>query len=483
MFAAVLAHLSYSFADPDLWGHVKFGQDIWETGAVHQVDPYAYTSGGQRWINHEWLSEAVFALLYDAVGSVGLVALKAGIWLLILGAVYWFLIRQGMRHVLAGVLVLFATFFVAISGTIMVRPHLFTFLFFLCALLMLRAADEGELRWLWLAPPMFVLWVNFHGGVLAGLGIFGAWTFARIALRRGDALKAGLPFLASIGALLVNPYGFDLPAFLVRTGTVPRPEILEWHSVDLMGWLGFGYMTLLAIGIAGILYSRRPRSIPLLLLFVITVITPLLAMRLLPLFALAVLILAGEHISDAWQRLSSRSDSGSPPPLWASAIAIAAAVVLLVVAVDESSCIRIEPQKPYPVRASAFLQSAGVEGNLAIPFNWGQYAIWHLAPEIRVSMDGRRETVYSDSVYRESRNFQEGKGNWDAVLSDSPTDMSLVPLGSPTANLLSLHQEWQPVYQDSLAVIHARADFAGIERLAATRVPAVSRDGAGTCFP
>ena len=30
-------------------------------------------------------------------------------------------------------------------------------------------------------------------------------------------------------------------------------------------------------------------------------------------------------------------------------------------------------------------------------FNWGEYAIWHLGPTLKVSLDGRRETVYSDS--------------------------------------------------------------------------------------
>jgi hypothetical protein len=33
-----------------------------------------------------------------------------------------------------------------------------------------------------------------------------------------------------------------------------------------------------------------------------------------------------------------------------------------------------------------------------LPFNWGEYAIWHFGPRLRVSIDGRRETVYSDRV-------------------------------------------------------------------------------------
>jgi hypothetical protein len=35
-------------------------------------------------------------------------------------------------------------------------------------------------------------------------------------------------------------------------------------------------------------------------------------------------------------------------------------------------------------------------GRLLTTFDWGQYAIWHLGPAIKVSLDGRRETVYSN---------------------------------------------------------------------------------------
>ena len=38
----------------------------------------------------------------------------------------------------------------------------------------------------------------------------------------------------------------------------------------------------------------------------------------------------------------------------------------------------------------------GRTGRLANEFNWGQYALWHLGPELRVSIDGRRETIYTD---------------------------------------------------------------------------------------
>jgi hypothetical protein len=82
------------------------------------------------------------------------------------------------------------------------------------------------------------------------------------------------------------------------------------------------------------------------------------------------------------------------------------------------------------VAAVNLLKQSGVSGNLATEFSWGEYVLWHLGPAIKVSIDGRRETVYSQDVYQKNISFMFGTGNWDAVLKDYPTDMALV-INSP----------------------------------------------------
>ena len=37
-------------------------------------------------------------------------------------------------------------------------------------------------------------------------------------------------------------------------------------------------------------------------------------------------------------------------------------------------------------------------GRLVTWFDWGEYALWNMSPLLRVSLDGRRETIYSESV-------------------------------------------------------------------------------------
>src|SRR5215471_16427753 len=69
--------LAITRADPDLWGHLRFGRDIVDRGwVVHSSDPYSFTSD-RPWINHEWLAEAFMWTSYRLGGVAGLVAVKA----------------------------------------------------------------------------------------------------------------------------------------------------------------------------------------------------------------------------------------------------------------------------------------------------------------------------------------------------------------------------------------------------------------------
>jgi hypothetical protein len=55
-------------------------------------------------------------------------------------------------------------------------------------------------------------------------------------------------------------------------------------------------------------------------------------------------------------------------------------------------CIRVDRRKTeFPVKAVALLKQSNVAGNMAVHFDWGEYVLWHLGPQIKVSIDGRRK--------------------------------------------------------------------------------------------
>jgi hypothetical protein len=493
VMSTVLYILSITVADPDLWGHIKFGEDLWQTGKIIQSDPYSYLTGDQLWINHEWLAEVIFYLGFALAGPAGLIVLKIAMGLLITGLMYRHLCRQGLTPLRAGIVLLPVTPLL-VPGLVTVRPQMFTYLFFLFVLLLIYQAEHGRPQYLWVAPPLFALWVNLHGGFLAGLGIFVLWSFAHLVLillrpRRPGALslsQVAMPLAVSVLATLLNPYGVELLGFLARTATVARPEISEWRPIDIMTPLGAMYIVILGVAVAGLVYSRRERRPALMTLFVCASLLPLMAVRHTQLFALVVAVLAGEHIGDAWGRVSSgrqsnRSAAGANQPRpWLAGLSLIGAVVLIGLSVPNFGCIR-----PYPVyarRAIALLKHSGISGNLAVHFTWGEYAIWHLGPRIKVSVDGRRETVYSDEIRRENLDFRMGTGDWDALLRNHETHLALVSKKFPVFNLMQLHPDWLLVYEDRVSGLFVPRDSPLIRQIKTTDPPALPYDGAGLCF-
>jgi hypothetical protein len=485
---------SYTVADPDLWGHVRFGQDILRTGAIAQKDIYSYRTGSQPWINHEWLSEVIFAGLYNAGGPAGLIAFKLVVSASIVGLCFWHLRRCGLSPVRSALLIMLISVpFRMGLGT--VRPQVFTYAGTLVLLLLLQTATPERARRLWALPLLFALWVNLHGGVLAGSGILGIWIMAKGASavrpdrNPADPGLGGFAQLAVVGiacslALLLNPYGARLLSFLLRTATVPRPEISEWLPLEFFSLPGVICLALAAIGIIGISFSRRRRAPEAILTLLATLLLTFMSNRHYPLFALALIVVGGDHVADVWNRLVPALGARRAASRGLALASLAVALLWLVLSISRLSCITINAQYfPFPARVVALLKQSGFRGNLAVPFTWGEYALWHLGPGVKVSIDGRRETVYSDEVYRETLDFEQGTGAWDALLKSSATDLVLAHIGSPTANLMSRAEGWLPLYHDTFCVLFIRARHPSLDRILANPVPSLPDNGDGLCFP
>lgn len=485
-------------ADPDLWGHVLFGELILAHG-LPETDPFAYTSGTRPWINHEILSEVVFGWAHARFGASGLQAVRYAVTATIVLLLWREMSRRGMDNGEAAL----ATALVATgmgAGLATVRPHLFSYIFFLLVLVGLHRIEEGQRRWVVLVPLIIAVWINFHGGVLAGVGVVGLWWAGEGGssfLGRRKAVpfrRATLLLVLSVLALLVNPYGWQLPVFLLDTATEARPIIVEWETVAadrgaLALWTAFT-----AVALAVLRRSRVPIRLSHGLVLAALAFLPLLAVRHLPLYAIGWGVLLSPHAPDLVEQYRRRRRRGrvAGPILGLEALLVAAGVGVAAagtVVVAESpglTCVPLPSEDDEvtapPLDAVHVLERSGVSGNLATPFNWGEYVIWRLGPRVQVGMDGRRETVYPDSVYEDFKRYRVGAGDWSRWLDAYGADMALVVAGSPPDNLLALAPGWREAHRDDLAAVYGREAWPGTDEIATA-----STAGPGPpdhrCFP
>jgi hypothetical protein len=156
--------------------------------------------------------------------------------------------------------------------------------------------------------------------------------------------------------------------------------------------------------------SRDPRTRPPLAVLSALLLLALAAIRVhrvAPLMGPASLVLLAPSIVRAWGHLGRirAQNREAAHVLW-----IPAVVALLAIARPVAgffTCLPIRGDWAPDLTVATSLK--GLSGKLVTTFDWGEYAIWHFGPGLRVSIDGRRETVYSDSVVQLHRRFERGE--------------------------------------------------------------------------
>jgi hypothetical protein len=201
-------------ADPDLWGHLRFGLDMLASKSVHIADLYSFTAD-RAWINHEWLSEVLIAIGYTGLGALGLNLLKLGV-VAVVGGIALVVARQEHASPIARDLFVALTVFATYSRTQVIRPQMFSVAIFCAMLYLLRETDRGRARAVWYLPLCFAVWVNLHGGWIVGMAALGVWMLGDAWHRRSLRWTLTLTAAGALALLatLVNPYGLGLWQFL-----------------------------------------------------------------------------------------------------------------------------------------------------------------------------------------------------------------------------------------------------------------------------
>ncbi len=461
--------MSYNFADPDLWGHIRYGEDLLRDG-LPAYTTYSYTAQEYKWVNHENFAEIVFAITNAVAGAPGLMLLKTVLAM----AAAWLMLQYSQRrgvHILAsGSVLLIAAAVIGYRWAI--RPQLLTYMYFTMMMALLgyafegwngrwhvrlpwldkfgwnkeaeeedaRIAETGErpmeyshlrLRLLWLMPLLICLWTNSHGGFAAGLAIYTAYLMCRGAeavMRRGweaaGILKRfGLMIAAGFFATFLNPYGPGLHQWMLSSLGSPRPEITEWWPPDMLTGGAAMIWMLIGLFVASLLFTRRSRDFTQLVLLGVTFWQSMEHQRHLPFFAILCAFWLPEHVQSLFLRMrgeakeiEAEEPTGKSRMYLFGGMAVAYAV-LLGMLVPKLLDVPV-PRSDFPVSAVDYVKQNRLNGKMVVTYNWAQYAIAALGPStpegedgVKISFDGRFRTSYPAEVVDMHFDFLLGDGD------------------------------------------------------------------------
>jgi len=126
--------------DTDLWYHLNAGRYILSSFTIPQDSYFSFVTPARPFIDYYWLFQVIAFKLYTFGGYYALIALRVSIYVAITFLILHFLVKgQTPSKLLAffvGLGVCYAL--ILITRCILIRPHIFTYLFMVLFLLILE---------------------------------------------------------------------------------------------------------------------------------------------------------------------------------------------------------------------------------------------------------------------------------------------------------------------------------------------------------
>jgi len=457
--------------DPDFWWHIRIGRWMVDNGRLPSTDIFTFTVPGHVWTDHEYLTEILMWLVYNAAGVVGL-SLAFG---LLTWAAFWIMYRQVRRQ--PWVIVGMGLAIGAVAGSPIWGPRAQMITFFLSCLELywLHGYLTGRSRALNLFPLVMVLWANLHGGWVIGFVWLGVALVAELigwAWDRGNpAHRAHVRFLAiitvfSVVAVAATPHGFSLYPYPFQTeGSVAQQRlIVEWFSPDFHQVYLRPFEAMIFLVIIG--FALRRPSLYEFLLALVALGLALQSVRNVALFVAVATPVMINSYSAYWKELSeARGWKFVLPPR--RIFAVVTATVLIVIALTTTLRIAdsISPARQqstdlasYPVGAADWLASHPEVGTrMYNQYGWGGYLAYRFYPQPnrRVFIFGEA-ALMGDPLLNQYEDVQTLRSDWKQVLDQYKVDYIVYNRGEALANVLATQPDWTLVYQDSVAVIYVR---------------------------
>lgn len=463
---AIMAWSSTEVGDTDTWWQLKTGQYLLQQHKLPAPDPFAFTTyTGKpayateevtRYFNltHEWLAQILFYLTYSGGGYAGLILLRClliAAFCGIVGLAAWR--RTQSFHLALGAALAASTIATLFHAD---RPYLITYVFLATTVALLEYR-----RWLWVLPPMFVIWANCHGGFFVGWLALFAYSAEALYFRfRGKPLAGERQvWLLTAACVLVsglNPNWFRvIPVMVSYRYSIMQASLWEWQYPN--PWPPSPFSILLAGALAVMLWKRREtRPVDWLLLIGFGTLA-CMAVRNIILAALVGPFLIASYLP--WKK--------ALPVVAEFAIAVLLVVGIGVRVADGKAFQFRAADWKFPSGAADFLLSHHITGKIFNTYEQGGYLIWRLWPEQQVFIDGRalNETVYLDyqriAFNAEAVNGKSGEQllkeyGIEVIVMDGFEFTSGSPYLLPAALSDPKQTEWKLVYQDGQAVIYMR---------------------------
>jgi hypothetical protein len=119
------------------------------------------------------------------------------------------------------------------------------------------------------------------------------------------------------------------------------------------------------------------------------------------------------------------------------------------------TCLALAPEWLPEPEAAAFIHANRLQGHVLNWFDWGEYIIWQFSPDLKVSLDGRRETLYSDAQLASHYRFYQNESDAAGFPERLHADYIWLPKRFPVVDTLK-RQGWETAFEGPVSILFSR---------------------------
>jgi len=467
VFIAVFAMALRYPAGADTWWHLRAGEWMLDHGQILTTDVFSFTRAGSPWIDHGWLAQLFWAVIFRLGGwqllGLTLVAVVTATF-----AIVW-KISEGNIYLKA-----FATILAATASSIIwtARPQMLSFLFTAVALMLLEHFRRRGKSLIPAFPLLMLLWVNVHGGFAIGFillimylaGEAVSYQFSAVSGQQTDfgrVKKLLAAFGISLLVVPLNPNGWQMWLYPFRTVGIGalRAFIAEWQSPDFHQPIVQVFLLLVLALIAAIARRGKRMDWTDLALFGGWLTLSIFAVRNVAIFAVVAVPLLVRYGSAALESQFGALRLGRPKPVskkmaavnWVLLGLLLLATVGQAVAILSPAAITAAERERFPAGAVAFIRENRPTGKLFNSYNIGGYLLYQLYPDYPVFVDGRTD-LYDDAFLRQYLQAMNGDG-WEEIFRRYDIRLVVLETDAPLARILRTAPNCTNEYTDALTEV------------------------------
>ncbi|MEI6729724.1 MAG: hypothetical protein WCL30_00555 [Pseudomonadota bacterium] len=455
------------FHDADSAWHLATGDLIRSLGTVPFKDTWSFTAGDEIWYNLAWIFDLIVSFLFSAGGFNALYLLTVIVFATSLLLMAKYAMRNGASpFVIIAMIPLFT--FTTMTG-FTVRPNMFSVLFTVIVYIILQAyRSKPKIEYLAVLPIIMLVWVNTHGGFLLAFLLMGLYGFeALLEFNRKKFRELCIITVFCLLAVLINPYGVEIYYGAYRTlGGEFGKFVDEWQPAKIMSNFPMAFLVVAGLVCAGI-RNNRIKFIDRALVIIMLVMSlgsvrhiVITGFLMLPYICICFSTYLYESKIGNYMRRKEDYFLGDmeKPDIKILSLCIVIFAVIFLGSPLKDDFLKEKPgfpEKSFPRQEAEYIEKNYPNLRFFNEYGLGGYLDYIWRGRVKVFVDGRANSLYSDDLLIDSLDIPADKGFSAAseqVITRYKLDGLIIP--NETAAGFALNPKFKAVYRGKVATVY-----------------------------